>query len=357
MPFKTFERFHFLCLFILLCISDLSFSLQIYRTGSLENKLTLVTPMVCLAGGGNEAWSEGWKELMTSTHQGDLLIIRADGQRGEYESWLYEDTSHLGFPKVNSVSTLVIESFEDANSEIVEKLILDSELIFFVGGFQDIYYSYFNGSLLQHAIKKRMYAGEISIAGSSAGMAILGGINFLARYNSPTNTETGYITSEDVMIHPTEPLVDLTLNFMTAPWMGGILTETHLIQRNRMGRMVGFMARAAYNYAPLIHSENIRAIGLDVNTAFCYSSNSGIGKIYGTGLAVFAQGNAPIERITQNTSLHWYAEKKAVKVFIIDPTSGSNSFDLKNWNGYGGHEDYWWVDGSSPENPQFGSSQ
>ena len=114
----TFNKFQIL--FIFLFYSSCVFSLQIYRTGNSQNNFTQVTPLVCLAGGGNDSWAEGWKALMSSTHDGDVLIIRADGQRGDYESWLYDDTSHLGFPHVNSVSTLVIENkiaFIDLKSE------------------------------------------------------------------------------------------------------------------------------------------------------------------------------------------------------------------------------------------------
>lgn len=350
--FRLIQIKFFFLTFVILG-SHLAHSLQFSRSGSKYDVATIVDSTICLAGAGRDSWVDGWKELLSSTHGGDVLIIRADADQGVYESWIYDDTSQFGFPKVNSVSTLVIDSIEDANNTEVESLILNSELIFFAGGDQSLYFDRFKGTRLEAAVKLKMAQGETSVAGSSAGMAILGGISYLAHYSSPSNQESGQVTSADAMKDPTATFVDLTRDFMQAPWLDGVFTESHLVQRNRMGRMMSFMARSVYNYYPSVTSESIRAIGVEINTVFCYKKN-GHGKVYGRGIAVFAQGNAPIERILPNETLHWYAEKKAVKAYVISADSLENSFDLTSWEGSGGQSEYWWIDGNHPDGPLFG---
>lgn len=53
-------------------------------------------------------------------------------------------------------------------------------------------------------------------------------------------------------------------------------------------------------------------------------------------------------------ALNWNNNGKAVRAYIIAGKKNSQtSFDMKTWTGTGGHDQFWYVDGSSSSNPQF----
>ena len=106
--------------------------------------------VTCLAGGGSDAaWGQGWKYLIDHSGGGDIVIVRADGGRGGYENWIYKDQSSLGFKPVNSVTTISLSRASDANSSEVEKILNNAELVFFAGGDQTTYISWFRHSKLE----------------------------------------------------------------------------------------------------------------------------------------------------------------------------------------------------------------
>lgn len=327
---------------------------QIYRTGSSMDVQPATQPMTCLAGGGSDdEWSEGWKHMLLKANGGDIVIIRADGDRGGYEDWIFNDTDHHGFPKVNSVNTLVLDKEDDGKQIEVINLIKNAEMIFFAGGDQSVYFRLIKGTPMQAVLNQAMRVKQIPFGGTSAGMAILGDTDFRARYDVPSRPDS-MITAADVMRDPTAKFVDIDRGFITATFLERVVTDTHFSQRERQGRLVGFMAKAVYNNYGDIEALNIRGIGADEGTAVCYGK-SGKARVFGTNSAYFLSGNSPIERIQPGSSLDWFGQHQAVKVYAIHGTqSGTIGFDLKNWTGSGGQEKFWYVDGSNAEKPVFG---
>lgn len=341
----------FLQLFAFLIFSSsAAWSAQIFRTGNSQDLLTATNQSVCLAGGGSDdAWAGGWSYLLRQSGGGDIVIIRADDRQGGYESWIYNDDDHHQFPKVNSVTTLLIEKASDANRPDVVNAILKAEMIFFAGGNQSIYIDWFNGSKLAAAVNYVMQTKKIPIAGTSAGMALLAGIDYSARYFSPADQESN-VTAEDVMKNPTAKFVDLDRRVITAPYLSNVITESHFSQRDRQGRIMGFMARAVYNDYQNINYKNIKAIAADEGTAVCYN-DKGIGKVFGDGSVFFLKGNKQIERIEKNKSLNWYDQGDAISTYIISGKDSSAVFDFKSWTGYGGVQESWAVDGRNENDP------
>ncbi|MFN4291780.1 MAG: cyanophycinase [Permianibacter sp.] len=328
-------------------------AVKFYTTGNTANVNKSTSLGVCLAGGGSDdAWAGGWKYLLNKSGGGDIVVIRADGSRGGYESFIYDDDGNHGFPLVDSVTTIVIESATDANRSDVETAIRNAELVFFAGGDQWRYISWFNGSRLESAVEYLMLTKKAPVGGTSAGMALLGGIDFTARYDSP-DPDKDLVDSDDVMYDPTGYFVDLNRSVVNPPFMTNVITDTHFSARNRFGRLVGFMARADYNWSDVSYS-NIKAIAADEGTAACYDS-SGIAKVFGTGKAFFLKGNKPIERIRSGYSLDWWGSRQAVKAYVITGSNGgSGSFNLGSWSGSGGLSEYWYVDGEVESDPFFG---
>ncbi|MFZ3231695.1 MAG: cyanophycinase [Pseudobdellovibrio sp.] len=328
----------------ILFISSAAWSLQIFKTGSSIDKITNTKQAICLAGGGSDdTWADGWKYLLEQSGGGDVVIIRADGQRGGYESWIYNDEENHNFPKVNSVTTLSFESSKDGNQDAVVRAILNAELIFFAGGDQSLYINWFRDTKMFQVMNYMMHVKKIPVGGTSAGMALLAGIDYSARYASPTDNESN-VSSADVLNNPTGFFVDLDRTVFTAPYLGQVITDTHFSQRSREGRLVGFMARAVYNNYDNINFKTIKAIASDEDTAFCYNS-SGYGKVFGVGNVFFLKGNRPIERIKKNSSLDWFGQGLAIKSYVISAQNQSARFNIDTWVGLGGHEELWAVNG------------
>lgn len=293
-----------------------SMALKLYNPGNPIDVSTTTSSVICLAGGGDDdLWAGGWKSMLEAANGGDVVIIRADGSRGGYESWIYNDDSANSFPKVNSVKTITITKDIDANRTDVEQIILNAELIFFAGGDQSKYINWFRNSKLIRAVEHMMNIKKVPIGGTSAGMALLADIDYAANYGSPTKKNT-MVTAEDVLADPTGIFVDLDRTVLTPPFMNAVITDSHFSQRNRQGRLMGFMARAVYNNYGDITYNNIKGIGADEGTAVCYNS-LGQAKVYGAGQAYFLKGASPIERITSVFSLDWFANRQAVSAYVI----------------------------------------
>lgn len=318
---------------------------EIYTTGSSSDIQRTTQPMTCLAGGGNDdLWSEGWRHMLLKANGGDVVIIRADNRRGGYEDWIFNDPEMHHFPKVNSVNTLLLNKDDDGNQADVEWLIKNAEMIFFAGGDQWEYIRIIKGTRLESALNYALHIKKIPFGGTSAGMAILGDMDFSARYDT--------VTADDVMKDPTGKAVDLDRGFILPEFMEQVITDTHFSQRNRQGRLVGFMAKAVYNsYSDAL---SIRGIGADEDTAICYG-RSGQARVFGAHQAYFLSGNAPIERIEAGSSLNWLSQGQAVKVYAIAGSLGASAayFDLTTWSGTGGETHYWAVDGTDKSNPVF----
>jgi len=336
----------------------------------------------CLAGGGSDAkWSDGWKYLLTKANGGDVLIVRTDGHLGGYQNWIYKDQDQLGFPKVNSVTTIVIDNKSDADSPAALKAFSRASLIFFAGGDQANYMDRLKDSDSIQILNNRLKRQDIAIGGTSAGMAILGGVVYAAHFDSP-QSEGLMVTADDVLKNPMGDFVDIQKSILELPNLDQVVTDTHFSERNRQGRILGFMARSTQNQNLKVQPNTIKGIAIDEGTAVCMDE-SGKARVFGAGNAFFLKGNGPIERIGEtnppclarsltnpsdlNTqilqalgahlaghqTLEWNNNGTAVTAYIIPGRKDGNSFDLLSWSGSGGQSQFWFVDGSTPQSPQF----
>lgn len=315
-------------IFFVLMLSK-AHSYEIYRSGNMSDIKISPTFLACLAGGGDDdLWAGGWRRLLRSANGGDVVIIRADGDRGGYEDWILQDTSHLRFPKVNSVSTIVLNNKSDANNRAIVDTINKAELVFFAGGDQSRYIDLLKGTEVLKIIQKRLDNLNLSVAGTSAGMAILGEYDYGAHYSSPSDNESN-VTSADVLKDFMEKFVDVKKGFLSAPFLNNVITDTHFSSRNRQGRLLGFMAKAFF-----LENNYINGIGSDEGTAFCYDQ-SGIGTVYGEGAVYFFKPEMP-PSVNPNRSLRW----SKVRAYIL---KNGRKFNLLNWETNAPDFEYWSV--------------
>lgn len=321
---------------ILAAVNLNSQSYTSYYTGNPQNINVSGLGGICLMGGATED-DEAMKWFLRRANGGDVLVLRASGSDG-YNDYLYAD---LGIA-VNSVETIVFNDASAAYNSYVKQKINRAEAIWFAGGDQWNYITYFRNSPVDSIIRARKVTNNIVIGGTSAGMAIQGQAYFSA--------QNGTIYSEDALANPYNPAVTVdSAKFMGNTFLENTITDTHFDDPDRKGRLAVFMARMFTDY-----SMDARAIACDEYTAVCIDEN-GIAEIYGgwptyDDNAYFVQINCENTNQTPESCINaqpltWNRNESALKVYAVKGTStGNNKFDLNTWlTGEGGIWQHWFI--------------
>jgi cyanophycinase-like exopeptidase len=311
-----------------------------YFTGDTTDAVASPTGGVCLMGGASED-DNAMRWFLDRSGGGDILVLRASGSNG-YNAYLY---SQLG-ATVNSVETIRFDAPGAASDPYVQRRVREAEAIWFAGGDQFDYITYWRGNAIDSLINDGLHNRQIVIGGTSAGMAILGQYYFSAA--------NGTVTSATAMGNPYAAAVtpDSTA-FLDVDFLDSVITDTHYDNPDRRGRQMAFLARIFTDYG--VHG---RGIACDEYTAVCIGTD-GIGHVYGDypnsdDNAYFLQvncevpGNMP-EVCQPGLPLQWDQSGNAVKVYNLKGTpTGANTFDLNDWKtGVGGTWETWSVYSSS----------
>lgn len=292
---------------------------------------------VCLMGGATED-DDAIKWFLERANGGDVLVLRTSGSDG-YNDYLF---SELGV-SVNSVETIKCNSAEASYDPYVLMKVAQAEAIWFAGGNQWNYVSYWRNTPVDSLINLSIKERDIVIGGTSAGMAIQSQYYFSA--------ENGTVTSDEALADPyrNDVTVDST-PFIENEFLQNVITDTHYDDPDRKGRHVVFLARMLTD-----HGISPRGIACDEYTAVCIDQN-GIASVFGKhpsydDNAYFIQPNCELdnyapENCSSGSPLIWNLESNALKVYAVKGTSsGSNTFDLKDWQtGEGGEWQTWYVE-------------
>lgn len=188
-------------------------------------------------GGGNWDVDAAFQSIIdqvrgctgTCARKINIVVLRSTGADG-YNSYLY------AFEGVQSVRTFVIASTTGANHADVDAAIRGSAIVFFAGGNQCDYVKYFKGTKVETATKA-VYAAGGAVGGTSAGEAILGTHVF--------DSCGGTIDSAMALSDPYDRKITFTYGFFNfaANGLSNTMTEQHFSARDRMGRLLSFLAR------------------------------------------------------------------------------------------------------------------
>ena len=269
---------------------------------------SLAGPGLNLAGGSTDV--DAGMQWMIDQARGctscdtkvDVVVIRASSSNG-YNDYI------LAMNGVDSVETLVIKSRKAADKADLEEIIMKSEVIFFAGGDQCNYVTYLKGTRVEKAVEA-VYARGGVIGGTSAGCAIMGTTVFDAC------VDTAY--SDVVLKNPYDKTVTLTRNFFEWTYLSGTLTDQHFAQRNRLGRLLTFLAREIQDG----FSEKILGVAANERTALVIDKN-GLGTVMGEGPAYFILADHKPEVCKPDTPLTF----KDYKIWRIPK---GETFDLQN---------------------------
>lgn len=328
-------------------VSAKAFSFSATRIGNEKDVKSVTKPLICLSGGGdNDDWADAWKVFLAAAEGGDVVTIKAN-ENADYNSWIYFDEGKHGFAKVNSVTRLVLSSKGDAELEEAVRILDNAEAIFIAGGNQNEYIDFYSGTKVEAAINRALHDRKIPVGGTSAGMAVLSGITYAAHIDIPDN-DGQLVTSQDALSNPMADYVDLEYDFLSAPFLKNLITETHFDTREREGRIIAFMAKAIHKLQNSVAFGEVKAIAADETAAYCYDQ-FGAGKVYGKGSVYFLRAQENVEQLQLNLPLVWDRNQKAVSTYIVPAKNTDNSFNLDTWTGSSGRSEYWSVPVSETE--------
>jgi cyanophycinase len=292
---------------------------DLYRTGNAADALPAApaTSMLVLMGGGTDV-DDAFRAMIAKARGNgsakvDVVVIRVSGADGYNESIYAMDG-------VDSVESLVIKTREGANDPAVNKIVAAADVLFIAGGDQWDYINLWKGSLLDSSLRG-LAAKRVPMGGTSAGLAVLGQFDYSAQY--------GTVTSTEAMANPYDRKLTLDAGFLNAlPYMNGVITDSHLVTRDRMGRLVSFLARLIKDGS--VGFEQARGIGVDEQTAVVV--DDGIATVMGnddgaggrTGKAYFLKPTIAPLTVKAKTALTFRS------VGVEKRTAGA-VYDLRTW--------------------------
>jgi len=243
---------------------------KVYQNGSTTDAVTQPVGGAYLAGGGTDVdagmvWLMGQGGTRSPGKYGDVVVLRTTGSNG-YNKYLV----NLG---ANSVTSIVITTVAGANSAVVTNAIAKAEVVFLAGGDQSTYVNLWRGTALQTAVNARVAQGY-PIGGTSAGLAVMGQYVYAALNASSE--------SAIVLQNPFDASVTLQTALFNVPLLTNVITDSHFTTRDRMGRLLVFLARLQQDgmaTAP-------RAIAIDEGSGVGVAPN-GSTTTFGTGAGAY----------------------------------------------------------------------
>lgn len=303
---------------------------EYFVKGSPEDAHTTTSPGLLLAGGSTDQ-DAAMQWLIGKSGGGDFVVIRASGTDA-YNPYIY---SELGM-SVDSAATIIIKKERAAYDQFVIDRILEAEALFIAGGNQWDYVRDWKGTPIADAIHTLVAKG-VPVGGTSAGLAILGEFVFSA--------EHGTITSREALKNPYQPRVAIATDFLQLPTLGGVITDSHFMARDRMGRLLTFMARILNDNM----AGEVKAIAVNEKTALAVEGD-GSARFFGQGPVFFLKAGTLPAVCEKSTPLTF----DGAAVYKLDHET--DSFDLGSWIGSGGIEYNLWVDAGEVYSDQPGGS-
>jgi cyanophycinase len=251
----------------------------------------------------------------------DVVILRASGADG-YNDYLYAMNG------VDSVESIVVTSVRSVDQALVDT-VANAELVFFAGGDQCDYVTIFKGTPVEQAVVS-VYQRGGGVGGTSAGLAIQGQLVFDACNNT--------VTSDTILANPYNRRASFTTDFFAWEFLGGVMTDSHFVTRDRMGRLMGFLARQIQDGV----AGSALGLGINEATSVVVDSN-GLATVIGEGPAYFVLADHAPDACAPKQALGY----TGYKIWEIGP---GGTFDLAD-RPTGGYREVNVTDGVLSEDP------
>lgn len=233
-----------------------------------------VEPGLLLMGGGDRN-VDALRWFLKKAGNGHLVVLRAS-QGNEVAEEFHRDVGGIA-----SVETFVFKGRGSSDDPKMLASLAKADGIFIAGGDQARYVRYWKGTPVAAALDAHVRAGK-PIGGTSAGLAILGEYLYGAM-------DGGSILSPEALADPLGPAVTIERDFLHIALLKGVVTDTHFKERDRLGRLFAFIAKAeAMTGTP---RRGLIGLGVDEGAALAVEGD-GSGRVYATDPA----GNAWLVR-------------------------------------------------------------
>ncbi|HEU4325150.1 MAG TPA: hypothetical protein VFS21_18560 [Roseiflexaceae bacterium] len=213
---------------------------------------------------------------------------------------------------INSCETVTITAARGANDAGATGAVNNAEIVYFSGGDQCNYVGW-RGSSVYNAVKG-VAARSGGVGGGSAGLAIQGDYVYDAC--------TGSVISSEALSNPYHRFISFSYDFFQWTYLRQVITDSHFVTRNRMGRLMSFVARQ------IAEGKTEAAYGLGIDEgAVIVIDPSGLGTLYGGSAYVVLADHAP-ERVASRQPLSfsnykiWKLSPGSTYNFASRPTTG-----------------------------------
>ncbi len=211
---------------------------------------------------------------------------------------------------VDSVLSMVITDRDSSARPDVVQAVREAELIYFAGGDQCNYIRWIKGTPVERAVEQ-VYRRGGAVGGTSAGLAIQGEFVYDACPGQSAK-------SAEVLLDPFHVDVNVSTGFFEWSAMRGVITDTHFQQRDRLGRLLVFMARS--------HGKRpVQGLGVSEGTIALVDRN-GVGIVYGKGPVHLIVADRKPERLERGNPLTY----RGLRSFRFE---AGETFDLRAPNG------------------------
>jgi len=219
---------------------------------------------VMVVGGGSES-NGGWSDepytwAVSQSENARVAIIGASNDPSDWLPNYFMNTCGAVFAK-----NFTIVNFNTADSQETYDSLVTYDMIFFRGGDQYDYYSNYKNTKTHDAVVEIFNNGGV-ICGTSAGLHILSEVVYTA--------QNGTVYPEEAIEDPYNQYMTLENDFFSL--VPGTVFDSHVAERARFARTIGFTGRWELDHNP------ISGIAVDDKTAFCIDSDL-VGTCYGTG--------------------------------------------------------------------------
>lgn len=221
-----------------------------YEVGDVDAPTPGATEPGLMLMGGGEWPVSAFRWFAAKAGHGHVVVLRASGGADAGEE-IYRDIGGVA-----SVQTLVFDDRKASEDPRVLAILEHADGIFLAGGDQANYVRFWKGTSVQKALNHHVARGR-PIGGTSAGLAILGGAGYGAM-------DGGSVDSEAALKDPMGPEVTMVTDFLNMPYLAHVVTDTHFAARDRLGRLIAFVAQMRASSDP-----EAVGLGIDEEGALC----------------------------------------------------------------------------------------
>ncbi|MFI8500469.1 pre-peptidase C-terminal domain-containing protein [Streptomyces sp. NPDC085524] len=200
---------------------------------------------------------------------GSLDVVVLAGSAPTSGSKTPECDTVMTLPGVNSCTTWTLTATSDASNAQVNADVRNAEFVYFAGGDQ-CRYTAWKGTALEASVESVVAKGGGS-GGGSAGHHV----------NSPIVYDAcnGSVTSAEALANPYDRSITFTTGLFTWNHYDNVVNDSHFVARDRMGRLMAFVARSIKD--GLTSAGSAWGVGVEEGGGSLHIDKNGLATAYG----------------------------------------------------------------------------